>query len=617
VSSRERVSHLGDFTLRPGVLRLCALAVPLGALGAVCALALLRLIGLITNLVFYGRIHTSLVAPGGGHPSPLLVLLAPPLGGLAVGLMARFGSEQIRGHGMPEALEAILTRGSRVQPRVALLKPISAAISIGSGGPFGAEGPIIMTGGAVGSLLAQLLHTSADERKTLLVAGAAGGMAATFNAPLASVLLAVELLLFEWRPRSFIPVVTAVATSTVLRWSLLGGGPVFGVHADAVHLGAEVQLLCVLVGLSGGLLAILATGLVYLSEDTFARLPLHWMWWPAIGGLIVGLGGLIEPRALGVGYDVIRELLEGRATISLILGVLLVKTAIWSLSLGSGTSGGVLAPMFMVGAALGALEGTVLPGVTPGFWALVGLAGVLGGVMRSPLTGVVFPLELTHAWPLLLPLLLAATGAYALSTLTLRRSVLTEKIARRGLHITREYSIDPLETLLVEEVMSADYVAVDNHEPLAGLRDTAIHSRQPLYPVLDRHGRLAGVLTRGQLLRAEQAHSQELAGQAALPDPLTIDPRETLREAAQRFAAAALSCAPVVEQGPAGRPLGLLTVENLLHARLIDVHEEHARERVLRVRPPDSGPRPSPPPRRPPVTRPPRERVTSGSAGAL
>ncbi len=586
MSAHERVSHLGDFTLERGVLRICALAVPLGAASALCALALLRLIGLITNLVFYGRFATSLVAPGAGHHSPLLILLAPVLGGLAVGLMARFGSERIRGHGMPEAIEAILTRGSRIQPRVALLKPISAAISIGSGGPFGAEGPIIMTGGAVGSVLAQFLHTSADERKTLLVAGAAGGMAATFNAPLASVLLAVELLLFEWRPRSFIPVVTAVGVSTLARWSLLGAGPVFGMHVGVVHIGAGVELLCVLAGFSGGLLAIAATGLVYFSEDAFARLPIHWMWWPALGGLIIGVGGLIEPRALGVGYDVIRELLQGRATISLIVGILLVKTTIWGLSLGSGTSGGVLAPTFMIGAALGALEGTVLPGVTPGFWALVGLAGVLGGVMRSPLTGVVFPLELTHAWPFVLPLLLAATSAYALSALVLRRSVLTEKVARRGLHLTREYSVDPLEALLVEEVMDADFAVIDSGERLEELRDTAIDSRQPLYPVLDEHGRLAGVLTRGRLLRQLLgADSTALAGETAIRDPLTVHADDTLREVAQRFAESSLGCAPVVERSQPDRLLGLVTLENLLHARLRDVHEERRRERLLHALP--------------------------------
>ena len=584
MTSRERVSHLGDFTLGPQVLRLCALAVPLGAMSAVCALALLRLIGLITNLVFYQRLGTSLVAPGANHHSPILILLAPTLGGLVVGLMARFGSERIRGHGMPEAIEAILTRGSRIQPRVALLKPISAAVSIGSGGPFGAEGPIIMTGGAVGSVLAQLLHTSADERKTLLVAGAAAGMAATFNAPLASVLLAVELLLFEWRPRSFIPVVVAVGAATVLRWSLLGAGPVFGVSLGVVHIGAGVELLCVLVGLSSGLLAILATGLVYLSEDGFARLPIHWMWWPAIGGLIVGIGGLIEPRALGVGYDVIRELLQGRATMSLILGILLVKTAIWGLSLGSGTSGGVLAPTFMIGAALGALEGTVLPGVAPGFWAIVGLAGVLGGVMRSPLTGVVFPLELTHAWPLVLPLMLAATGAYALSALTLRRSVLTEKIARRGLHLTREYSVDPLEALLVEEVMSRDFVTIDSRERLDVLLDIAIHSSQPLYPVLDENERMIGVLTRDCLLREGISEPTSLVAEITLREPVTVHPHDTLRQVAQRFAESTLGCAPVVEREQPDRLLGIVTTEDLLHARLLDMHEEHRRERILGIR---------------------------------
>ena len=351
----ERAKHLGDFTLGPRVLPITAMALVVGGASALTAFALLRLIGLITNAVFFQPVSTSLLAPGGQHHSPWLILLAPVVGGLVVGLMARYGSERIRGHGMPEAIEAILTGGSRVAPRVAVLKPVSAAISIGTGGPFGAEGPIIMTGGAVGSILAQLLRLSADERKTLLVAGAAGGMAATFSPPMASVLLAVELLLFEWRPRSFIPVTASVAVATICR-GLLGAGPVFPVTAT-VRPGAAAIALTLVPGITGGLLAIAATGLVYLAEDGFNRLPIHWMWWPAIGGLIIGIGGLAEPRALGVGYDVIDQLLSGRAALSLILGILVVKTLIWSLSLGSGTSGGVLAPTFMIGGALGALEG--------------------------------------------------------------------------------------------------------------------------------------------------------------------------------------------------------------------------------------------------------------------
>ena len=582
---RERVSHLGDFTLGPRVLKITAWAVPIGAAGAVSALALLRLIGLLTNLVFYQRVSTRLVAPGAGHHQPLLILLAPVAGGLAVGLMARFGSEKIRGHGMPEAIEAILVRGSRVEPRVALLKPISAAISIGTGGPFGAEGPIIMTGGAVGSVVAQTLHMSADERKTLLVAGAAAGMAATFNAPLASVLLAVELLLFEWRPRSFVPVVAAVVTSTMLRVPLIGHGPLFGMPLTHLHLTAVAELICVPAGAVGGLLAIAATGLVYASEDTFSRLRLHWMWWPAIGGAIIGIGGLIEPRALGVGYDVIDQLLTGRAGISLIVGILVVKTLIWGLSLGSGTSGGVLAPVFMIGGALGALEGHILPGVTPGFWALIGLSAVVGGVMRSPLTGVVFPLELTHAWPLLLPLLIAATAAYTVSALLLKRSVLTEKVARRGLHLTREYAVDPLEVLLVDEVMEATPVIAAADAPLVALRGRADLQRQWLYPVIDEGAVLLGVIPRRELVELNGRGSVR-AAEAAVPPRVTTYPDETLRDLARRFAGEHVTTAVVLDRGDPSRVVGLVTAEHLLQAHLRDlVHERH-RQRFLQPRMP-------------------------------
>jgi chloride channel protein, CIC family len=517
----QRAPHLGDFTLGPRALLITAIALPVGAASAGAAFCLLRLIGLITNAVFYQRLSVALVAPGARHHSAWLILLAPVAGGLVVGLMARYGSEKIRGHGMPEAIEAILTGGSRVAPQVAVLKPVSAAVSIGTGGPFGAEGPIIMTGGAVGSILAQFMHLSADERKTLLVAGAVGGMAATFNAPLASVLLAVELLLFEWRPRSLIPVVSSVTVATVCRRAMLGSGAVFPV-TGALHVGAGAVALTLVPGLTGGLLAVGATALVYKSEDLFGRLPVHWMWWPAIGGLIIGLGGLAEPRALGVGYDVIGQLLTGRAGLSLIVGILLVKTLIWSLSLGSGTSGGVLAPVFMIGGALGALEGQLLPHEAPGFWAMAGLAAVVGGVMRSPLTGVVFTLELTHAWNTLLALLVASVSAYALSALVLKRSVLTEKVARRGLHLTREYTTDPLETFFAREVMT------------------------PL-----------------------------VAGGA---DLFIVRADSTLREVANAFARHELTRVAVADQG---RVVGEITLEHLLHATRRDIHEDEHRERFL------------------------------------
>ncbi len=596
--SNGRPEHLGDFTVTPRVLFVCALALPIGGIAALGAWCLLRLIGLCTNVFFYGRLATPLVAPGSGHHFWLLVLVNPIAGGLIVGLMARYGSEKIRGHGMPEAIESILTGGSRVQPRVALLKPISAAISIGSGGPFGAEGPIIMTGGAIGSILAQFLRLTADERKTLLVAGAAGGMAATFNAPLASVLLAVELLLFEWRPRSMIPVAAAVATATAVRMPLLGAGPVFGVSGPAIHISVLLLAGCVLAGLFTGVLGTILTGLVYAAEDGFNRLPIHWMWWPAIGGLIIGLGGLVEPRALGVGYDVIRELLRGQAGTSLIVGILIVKSLIWSLSLGSGTSGGVLAPMFMIGAALGAIGAHVLPAAPVGFWPLVCLGGVLGGVMRSPFTGVVFSLELTHRWGALLPLLVSASTAYLLTALVLKRSVLTEKVARRGFHLTREYDVDPLGILFVREVMDTleivVYRASDSLRAVIvefleqGHRTRTPAQRQRLYPVTDRKGILLGILTRRDVL--DYAIDLEggktipsTVGEAMTRDFVAVHPDDTLREVANRMAQSGTTRMPVVPREGQPRLVGIITLPALLQGRLRDLQEERETERVLRV----------------------------------
>jgi H+/Cl- antiporter ClcA len=593
VARPRRAHHLGDFELRWDVLPICALAIPIGAVSAGLAWGLLRLIGLCTNLFFFGRFDTALVAPH--NPHWWVVLTVPVLGGLVIGLMARFGSEKIRGHGMPEAIESILVGGSKVSPKVAVLKPISAAISIGSGGPFGAEGPIIMTGGAVGSVIAQFLRLTADQRKTLLVAGAAAGMAATFNAPLASIMLAVELLLFEWRPRSFLPTALAVATATACRWPLLGSAPIFGLPDLASNPGPVVLLCAAAIGILGGLVAIVATSLVYLSEDLFGRLPLHWMWWPALGGIVIGVGGLIEPRALGVGYDVISELLAGKATPALIIGILVVKTLIWSISLGSGTSGGVLAPTFMIGAALGALVGQMFPPVAPGFWALLGLASVLGGVMRSPLTGVVFSLELTHVWGAMLPIVVAAAIAYLASALLLKRSVLTEKVARRGFHLTREYSVDPLEVMFAREVMSTSVITLPSDKPLQTALDefTSVYHvqnmdrqhRQRLYPVIDDEC-LVGVVSRRDMLDLTYGvEDDRLVRDVMVRSPLLVHEDHTLREVANLFAEYAVARAPVVARSEPTKLLGLITVTQLLTGRQRDLEEERLSERVLGVRP--------------------------------
>jgi CIC family chloride channel protein len=443
--------RLGDYTADSRLLTLSVMAALIGVISAVVALALVRLIGLFTNLAYFHRFATSFVSPAASGLG-LWSLPIPVVGGLIVGLMARYGSDKIRGHGIPEALEAILIGRSRMDPKVAVLKPLSSAIAIGTGGPYGAEGPIIVTGGAFGSLFAQAFHLSPVERKTLLVSGAAGGMTAIFATPVAAVLLAIELLLFELKPRSFIPVACSAAVAGVLRVPLFGAGPLFPVAPHAALPWATL-LTSLGLGLGAGLGATAITALLYGCEDLFARLPIHWMWWPAIGGVFVGLGGLIAPRALGVGYDVIHDLLDGRLVGTMLVALLLVKAAIWAIGLGSGTSGGLVAPLLLMGSALGALGATVFHAADPGLWAMIGMAALMGGTMQIPLTAIVFALELTGDVAVLPALLIGCVASTAVTVLVLRRSILTEKLARRGRHLTREYGVNPLHVLRVEDVM--------------------------------------------------------------------------------------------------------------------------------------------------------------------
>src|SRR5690242_19691433 len=583
-------SKLGDFTVTPRTILISLLAIAIGVVSAYVALGLLKLIGLFTNLFFFQRWSASLVSPAGNHLG-WLEILVPVAGAIVIGFMARYGSERIRGHGIPEAIESILINGSRVEPRVAFLKPIASAISIGSGGPFGAEGPIIMTGGAFGSMIAQFFHLTSAERKTLLVAGAAGGMSATFASPVAAILLAVELLLFEWKPRSVIPVALASATAAMMRRYLIGFGPIFPTPPQGECIGPEGLLSCVLVGLAAGALSALLTIMVYAAEDAFHRLPIHWMWWPAIGGLVVGAGGLIFPQALGVGYDTLGALLQGSVPGTVILGVLLVKSIIWAVSLGSGTSGGVLAPLLMMGAALGGIEAGFLPDQGVGFWQLVSMGAVLGGTMRSPFTAVVFSLELTHDANVLLPLLIAVSAAYAVTVLTMRRSILTEKISRRGLHLSREYSVDPLETMFVRDVMRTNVVAlpvdVSVRSLAESLKDAHSQRGQRLYPVLDAQETLVGVVAASELEQALEAARTTEADQPLLelvrPEPVVAYPDEPLRAVVYRMAQTGMTRLPVVERQDPRRLAGLIGIRDLLHARVRTLDAEVQRERVLRV----------------------------------
>ena len=581
-------SPLGDFTTRPRVITISVMAVFIGIVSAYVALALLKLIGLFTNLFFFQRFSNELVSPAGNHLGGLEIVV-PVIGALIIGLMARYGSERIRGHGIPEAIEAILIGGSRIDPKVAVLKPVSSAISIGSGGPFGAEGPIIMTGGAVGSLIAQFFHLTSSERKTLLVAGAAAGMSATFAAPVASVLLAVELLLFEWKPRSMIPVALAAATAAAARRYIMGMGPLFPGPSHPAFIGPGGLAGCVAAGILAGALSGLLTLAVYAAEDTFAKLPIHWMWWPAIGGLVIGIGGLVCPQALGVGYDIIGAELQGTIALKLIVMILIVKSIIWSVSLGSGTSGGVLAPLLMMGGALGGLESIVLPQEGAGFWALVSMGAILGGTMRAPFTGVVFVLELTHDVNMLLPLLVAVTLAHGFTVIFLRRSILTEKVARRGFHLSREYAVDPLEILFAREVMQQNVVALPTDPAFETLTDAlrvdATKGPQRLFPVVDSSRRVIGVVTRVDLQRVVEGGAASAAGEllkAVRATPTVAHPDEPLRVIVHRMAHTGLTHFPVVARGNGQELVGLIALNDLLRARQLNLEAERRRERVFK-----------------------------------
>jgi H+/Cl- antiporter ClcA len=575
---------LGDFRTDSRMLVLVALAIPVGVISALVAKALLWLIAELTNLVFFQRFGTMLPPLQGQHLGAW-VIAAPVAGALVIGIMARYGSEKIRGHGIPEALEAILLGGSLVEPKVALLKPISSAISIGTGGPFGAEGPIIMTGGAFGSILAQLFHLTAAERKTLLVAGAAAGMAAVFSAPIASTLLAVELLLFEWRPRSFIPVAVAALVATLLRVPLIGAGPIFPVHPHAV-LGATIIFWAVVVGILAGFASGLLTSLVYFCEDIFLKLPIHWMWWPAIGAVFVGLGGWLDPRVLGVGYDLIDGLLNNQILGAAVISLLVLKALVWSISLGSGTSGGVLAPLLIIGGALGGFVGQWLPVGDPGLWAMVAMAGMMGGTMRSPLTGMFFMLELTADLNALPALLCGSVAALAVTVLLMRRSILTEKLARRGQHIAREYSVDLFELMRVGDVMDREFTLLPASTPLPRY-SARIASGDPLVCshqgtlLGNEAGELAGIITRGDVVRAFE-HSRDenvTVGDAGRRKLIVTYPDETLYDAIAKLVRNDIGRLPVVERSSPTKPVGYLGRASILAARVRYDREENLRER--------------------------------------
>ena len=577
--------RLRDFSADPRILVLSAMALATGSFGAASAWALLKLIAVFTNLAYSHILSTGPYDLTGMTLGPWSIL-TPVVGGLIVGIMARYGSDKIRGHGIPEALEAILIGESRIAPKVAFLKPLSSAIAIGTGGPFGAEGPIIMTGGALGSLFAQFFNLSSAERKTLLVAGAAAGMTAIFGTPVAAVLLSVEVLLFEWKPRSFVPVAISAAVAAAWRPFLVGAWPLFP------HTGAPLMpwwgfALCALVGIIAGLQSVLMSMTLYAVEDLFHKLPVHWMWWPALGGIVVGVGGWYDPAVLGVGYGNIQALISGQVTMGPAVSLLIGKAVVWIAALSSGTSGGVLAPLLMMGGALGAIEAHILPFGDVGFWALVAMSAVLGGTMRAPLTATVFAVELTGDLHVMPAVLVACVASFATTVLTMRRSILTERLARRGQHLFYEYSVDPFEVMRVQEIMAKPVETLTASlritDAVAFFDATPEDLRHKSYPIVDDDNHVLGLVSRSDVLRwtregwnvddtlREHADRQTLfVGYAA----------ELVGTLADRMVESGIGRAPIIDP-QSGELVGLVAQRDLLRVRARAAREEKERARAL------------------------------------
>jgi len=589
---KDRIGRDRPLARPAGSFRLAlvsALAGLIGLAAGLVAYGLYTLIAILSNLIFYHRFGLSLPSLQ-TNPLGAWVLVVPAVGGLLVGLMARYGTPKIRGHGIPEAMEAVLVNRSRIEPRVAIFKPLSAAVAIGTGGPFGAEGPIIQTGGALGSLVGQLIHTTAAERKVLLACGAAAGMAATFSTPIAAVVLAIELLLFEFKSRSFIPLGIAATLATAVHLRLMGSGPMF--HVAPVDFGLPGALpFYALLGALCGLAAVAISRALYFVEGLFERLPLDPLWQPVIGGLGLGVIAYFLPRVLGVGYDTITDILNGRLALTLLLAILVFKSLALVISLGSGTSGGLLAPMFMAGAALGGAFAMVVDALlpwahlSPAACALVGMAAVFGSAARATFTVIIFAFEITRDYNAILPLMLVCVLADGVALLFMRHSIMTEKLARRGLRIPYDYEADVLQQVDVGAVMDREPGSIPPGLKVAELADRIARgdpalTRHQAFPIVDRRGRLAGIITWGDVIArlADPAQAQQTVLEAGNSHPVVAYPDESLHEAVVRMLHAGVGRLLVVERGDPRRLVGYLGRPAIMEARLRRLDEEHTRE---------------------------------------
>lgn len=531
---------------------------------------LVYLISLITNILFHGNFSITEGTPL-GNSLGIWVILIPVAGGIVVGLMALYGSKAIRGHGIPEAMEQILTNQSKIKPTITYLKPISSAISIGSGGPFGAEGPIIATGGALGSTLGQLLKISHNERKILLAAGATAGMAAIFGSPIAAIFLAIELLLFEFSPRSIIPVALACITGAAGHHLLFGQRPVFEI-STVITIASNTALLAYSVmGIIIGLLSIGITKLVYIIEDGFEKLPIHWMWWPAIGGIAVGVIGYFEPKTLGVGYTNITDILSGSLTFHLVVSLCILKFISWAIALGSGTSGGTLAPLLTIGGATGAILGSFILSVFPSsgvsipLAALVGMAAMFAGASRAFITSIIFALETTGQSNALLPLLATCSASYFTSFFLMENTIMTEKIARRGVKTPDSYEPDILEKINVEQVMDDSGLILSTENSIEETIDWL--EKEPEYKnnyfiVSTSEGEYKGIISSSQLYNKINLPETKLES-LIKQKPVSVENYNSLRTAIEIMANENIDVLPVLSN-ETQHIIGILSYANII-----------------------------------------------------
>jgi chloride channel protein, CIC family len=540
---------------------------------------LVSLIDFFTNLFFYGKFSFEHASPA-NNSLGIFVVLIPVAGGIIVGLMALYGSKAIRGHGIPEAMEQILTNKSRIRPSITYLKPLSAAISIGTGGPFGAEGPIIATGGAFGSTIGQLLRISNNERKILLAAGATAGMSAIFGSPIAAIFLAIELLLFEFSPRSIIPVAIACITGAAGHHLLFDSAPVFQMPFIDVSSGFALASYSIM-GIIIGVLSAFVTKAVYFIEDSFEKLPVHWMWWPAIGGIAVGTIGFFAPRTLGVGYDNITDLLSGTVPLRIVFFLCVLKFISWAIALGSGTSGGTLAPLLTIGGALGALTGLSIlhffpgSGVTISLAVLAGMSAMFAGASRALLTSIIFAVETTSQSNAMLPLLSACTASYIVSFFLMQNTIMTEKIARRGVKTPDSYEPDILETISVEEVINEGVIFLNEGNTIAEVIEWL--NKNPDYTanyfmVVTNESELKGFVSTASLFSNNGLVDK--VGDLKLQRPVTVSTNKSLRFAVGIMAKEGIDVLPVTAEENKEQLTGVLTYKDIISA-YNQSHEQH------------------------------------------